>query len=113
MIDIKYVRNIWTEEQIKWYIENNEQVLYKALMALYNNQTDEEKAIGNTQVNNGVGFNAFDAPFLCAVSRSYLQYGHLTNGQKESTIPKLLKYTKQLTQIANSKKYNKEVYIDG
>lgn len=111
MLEIKYVRKLWTEEEIKWYIENSDKVLCKALMALYDNQTDNEKSNGNTSESNGVGFNAYDAPFLCAIARSYLNYGHLTKGQRELTLPKVLKYTKQLTRIANSPKYNKAVWM--
>ena len=107
MLEIKYVRKVWSEEQIKWYIENSNQILYKALMLLYDNQTDSEKETGNTSESNGIGFNAYDAPFLCAMARSYLQYGHLTKGQRNLTVPKILKYSKQLTRIANSPKFNK------
>lgn len=110
MIEIVYVRRLWTEEEVKKCLDTNERFVYAALMFLYNKQTDEEKVKGNTSEHNGVGFNAYDAPFLSAIARSYLEYGHLTKGQKEKTIPLLKKYSKQLTAEANSPKHNKSPY---
>lgn len=110
MIEITGVRKLWTEEEVKKCLESNEMFLYHALMFLYNKQTDEEKIKGNTSEHNGVGFNAWDAPFLSAIARSYLEYGRLTKGQREKTIPLLQKYTKQLTTEANSSKYRKSPY---
>ena len=110
MIELTGYRIIWTEEQIRNYVKNNEEFLYHALMFLYNQQTDIEKENGNTSEHNGVGFNAYDAPFLSAIARSYIQYGHLTKGQKEKTIPLILKYSKQLLKEANSSKYRRSVY---
>lgn len=107
MIEIIAVRNVtekkkvWTEEQIKYLIQTNDEVLYRALRKLYGYQTEIERQSGNTQESNGVGFNAYDAPFLSAIYKSLEQYGHLTKGQKEKTRNALIKYNKQLTKIAN------------
>ena len=78
---------------------------------LYDCQTEEEKAVGNTQEDTGVGFNAYDAPFLSAMIKSLNQYGHLTYGQRDKTKRILQKYSKQLVKMANSRKYNKEVNV--
>lgn len=110
MIEITGVRKIWTEEEIKNVLKTNEEFLYHALMFLYNQQTETEKYNGNTSEHNGVGFNAYDAPYLSAIARSYIQYGHLTKGQKEKTIPLIMKYSKQLMKEANSAKYRKSPY---
>lgn len=113
MIEIVEVRNVtekkkvWTEEQIKYLIQTNDKVLYGALRHLYGFQTEPERETGNTQESNGVGFNAYDAPFLSAMYRDLQKYGHLTNGQKEKTRKMIIKYNKQLTKIAN-KAYSKK-----
>lgn len=109
MITIKYVRKLWNEEQIKYWINRSDEVLYLALRALYGCQTDQEKLDGNTSEENGVGFNAYDAPFLSAMIKDLDKWGHLTKGQKEKTRPMIMKYSKQLVKLANDKKYNKEV----
>ena len=112
MIQIKYVRKLLNEEQIRYWINKSDEVLYLALKELYNCQTEEEKFVGNTSEHNGIGFNPYDAPFLSAMVVSLNQYGHLTKGQKEKTRPMILKYSKQLTNIANDKKFNKEVMVN-
>lgn len=94
-------KKVWTEEQIKYLVQTNDKVLYGALRKMYDMQTDEEKSLGNTHVHNGVGFNAYDAPLLSSIYKSLEQYGHLTNGQKETARDRLKKYSKQLTMIAN------------
>lgn len=99
--DVTEKKKIWTEEQIKYLIQTNDEVLYRALRKLYGYQTEIERQAGNTQESNGVGFNAYDAPFLSSIYKSLEQYGHLTNGQKQKTRYALLKYNKQLTRIAN------------
>lgn len=111
MIEVKAYRKIWNEDQIKYLILTNESVLYSCLKNLYDCQTEEEKAIGNTQEENGIGFNAYDAPFLSAMIKDLDKYGHLTYGQREKTKHILQKYSKQLVKMANSRKYNKEVGI--
>ena len=111
MIKVKAYRNLWNEEQIKYLILTKESVLYSCLENLYNCQTEEEKVAGNTQEENGIGFNAYDAPFLSAMIKDLKKYGHLTYGQREKTKQILQKYAKQLVKMANSKKYNKPVDV--
>lgn len=111
MIEVKAYRKIWNEEQIKWLIISNESVLYSCLRKLYDCQTEEEKAIGNTQEHNGIGFNAYDAPFLSAMIKDLNKYGNLTYGQREKTKMILQKYSKQLAKMANNPKYSKEVNV--
>lgn len=110
MIIITEARKYWTEEEIKNKIDESDKALYQCLRILYNQQTDEEKAVGNTQEHNGIGFNAYDAPYLSAMIKSLDKWGHLTNGQKEKTRPLIKKYSKQLAKLANDKKYNKPVF---
>lgn len=111
MIEVKAYRKLWNEDQIKYLILTNESVLYSCLRNLYDCQTEEEKSVGNTQEENGVGFNAYDAPFLSAMIKDLDKYGHLTYKQREKTKYILQKYSKQLVKMANSRKYNKEVGI--
>ena len=44
---------IWTEEEIKTLVQTNDKVLYGALKKLYNEQTSDEKAVGNGRPHPG------------------------------------------------------------
>lgn len=92
---------IWTEEEIKTLIQENDKVLYGALRKLYAEQTADEQADGNTKVHNGVGFNGVDAPILSSMAEFLKKTGFLTSKQKALARKKLIKYNKQLTCLAN------------
>lgn len=92
---------IWTEEEIKVLIQENDKVLYGALRKLYAEQTAEEQANGNTKVQNGIGFNGVDAPILSSFCEFLNKTGFLTPKQKILARKKLVKYNKQLTRLAN------------
>lgn len=100
---------VWNKEEIINLIEKYDWVLYNSLIALYKCQTEEEKINGNTSEHNGIGFNAVDAPYLCAMFKSLNKYGHLTNGQKEKTRKIILKYSKQITMLANEHEKKKDL----
>lgn len=92
---------VWTEEEIKVLIQENDKVLYGALRKLYAEQTAEEQADGNTKVQNGIGFNGVDAPILSSFCEFLNKTGFLTPKQKVLARKKLVKYNKQLTRLAN------------
>lgn len=94
-------KRIWTEEEIKNYIQTNDKVLYNGLKKLYECQTADEQAEGRTSHANGKGFNGVDGPFLSSLSEFLLKKGYLTAKQKASARKLLVKYTKQLTDLAN------------
>ena len=92
----------WTAEEIKNLVQTNDKVLYGALKKLYACQTADEKASGETSESNGKGFNAIDAPFLTSVSEFLIKTGFLTDKQKVIVRKKLVKYNKQLVELANA-----------
>ena len=93
----------WTKDQMADYVANNDEVLYGALLALYDCQTSDEQSDGYTKVYNGAGFNGTDSLFLSSVSESLKKYGKLTDKQKVVTRKKLVKYMGQITNLANQK----------
>lgn len=95
-------KRVWTEEEIKVLIQTNDVVLYRALRKLYARQTADEQRAGTTRNYNGVGFNSYDAKFLSSVSEFLKKNGYLTEKQKVVTRKRLIKYNRQLTEIANS-----------
>lgn len=92
----------WTEEEIKNLIQVNDKVLYGALKKIYAEQTADEKASGQTNHQNGVGFNGVDAPILSSFAEFLNKTGFLTPKQRAIARKKLIKYTKQLTRLANN-----------
>ena len=93
---------IWTEDEIRRLVQENDKVLYGALLKLYGEQTKDEQDDGETKHHNGVGFNGADSRFLSSVAEFLKQRGFLTPKQKAVTRRKLAKYNKQLTRLANA-----------
>lgn len=94
-------KKTWTEDEIKNLVQTNDTMLYHSLLKLYDCQTADEKASGETHVINGKGFNGVDAPILSSFCEFLNKTGFLTAKQKILARKKLVKYTKQLTVIAN------------
>lgn len=95
-------KKVWTEEEIKNLVQTNDKVLYGALKKLYAQQTADEQRTGDVKEHNGRGFNSLDARILSSFAEFLLRTGFLTYKQKLLTRRKLVKYTKQLTRLANT-----------
>lgn len=92
---------VWTKEEIKNLIQTNDKMVALSLKQLYNYQTEYERTSHETTENNGVGFNGVDAPILTSFTLFYLEKGYLSPKQTEIARKKLIKYSGQLTKIAN------------
>lgn len=95
---------MWTEEKIVQLINNNDKMVIRSLLKLYEFQTADEQAYGEASYNNGVGFNGADAPILTSFVDFYKQTGFLSKKQIAIARKKLIKYRKQLVKIANMPK---------
>ena len=94
-------RRVWTEDEIRILVQTNDKVLYGALRKLYACQTDDEKSDGTASHRNGSGFNGIDAGILTSFVKFLDRAGFLTVRQKEIARKKMIKYTRQLTMLAN------------
>lgn len=94
-------KRIWTEDEIRDYVQTNDKVLYGAIKKLYNEQTEDEKEAGQTKHYNNVGFNGADSKFMSSVAEFLIKRGYLTDKQKFAARKRMVKYTKQLTRLAN------------
>ena len=94
-------RRVWTEEEIKTLVQTNDKVLYGALRKLYDCQTADEIAEGSANHRNGAGFNGVDAGILTSFCEFLNRSGFLTVKQKAIARKKMVKYTRQLTMLAN------------
>lgn len=95
-------KRIWTEDEIKALIKTNDKALCRAILRLYNEQTEDEKTTGDTKHSNGVGFNKFDAEILSSFAEFFKRTGFLTAKQMIVARKKMIKYSKQLTRLANA-----------
>lgn len=92
---------VWTVEEIGNLVQTNDVVLYRALRRIYDKQTQYEKITRATCESNGVGFNHADTKFMTSVCEHLIKWNTLTDNQKFCARKRLVKYTKQLTKIAN------------
>lgn len=85
--------------------ENPEQVL-RALVYLYGQQTAEERITGMTIHDNGVGFNAVDAPFLTKIALDIVdEEKEVSTNQYQIVKSCMVKYKGQLADVDLSRVY--------
>lgn len=98
-----------TKNYIKELLINRRDAVERAIIVLYQYQTDKEKQQGSTIYKNDVGFNSPDGHVLSKFAR-YLQKGYiLSDNQICIARTKLLKYSGQLARISNEKKKEKQI----
>jgi hypothetical protein len=94
---------IWDKESIQELLRASDAAVARAILALYARQTEAEKAAEHTKVENGVGFNANDAPFLTSIAKALPKWNnHMTPRQLAKARPMVMKYHRQLAEIANN-----------
>lgn len=92
---------VWSGEMIRNLLLRNPNAVLKGVVALYKLQTAEEKAYMHTNESNGVGFSAFDAPYMTKKAEKIIHKRGLTKMEVANLRVKLLKYSSQLAKIAN------------
>ena len=109
------MKAIVTRESIQKMLENPNKdyvkaVVGRALVAIFNNQTESEKSANSTDVDNGIGFSGADARSGTLTAKSYLKNRTLADWQVErwtkpskNGFARLTKYAKQLNAIAEAK----------
>lgn len=98
----------WTKESMQAMLAANDKAVCKGLMVIYGNQTADEQAAAITAEDNGIGFNGTDAEFMTEMAKFYTQHGRLTDGQMVWVRKKLMKYWRQLCEVANANEAAKE-----
>ena len=92
-----------TQESIQALLESNDKAVIRGLLAIYARQTSAEQSMEATKEDNGIGFNACDAPFMSSLAKWYNAKGFLTPKQLYRARKTIIKYRRQLTEIANEK----------
>ncbi len=97
------------ENALRKQITTNPKQAIKAMLRIFEYQTDEEQESGSVYSYNGVGFVGTDAKLLTSFCNFYNQHGYLSDKQIGMLTKKIGKYAGQLTRLAIEKRlYIKE-----
>ncbi len=94
---------VWTEESITELLNNNNKAVEKAIVAIYNRQTEDEKSASDTKHSNGVGFSGADAHTGSYYAKWILSGRNLTGNHLAKGRKIAIKYRGQLLTIIADK----------
>ncbi len=107
--------SVVTKEFISEYIRThteaqNARFIGRALVVIFNNQTEEEKRASDVREDNGIGFTGADGHSGCITAKYFLKHGTLLDWQVERWLkknakgtPRISKYWRQLNAAAQKK----------
>ena len=97
---MKVVKNgkTWDNAKIKQLLLRNDEAVKRALIIIYNNQTEDEKSSAETSKDNGIGFTGADAFILTQYAKWLLEKDYLTEKQLNATRKRIVKYTRQILE---------------
>ena len=90
------------------------QYIGKALVAIFGNQTQDEKSANSVDTNNNIGFASCDSRDGCITAKYFIKHNTLLDFQVENWLaewrgaPRITKYHRQLNDIATSKSFSTE-----
>lgn len=99
-----YNRLMWTKERIINLLNTNDIAVERAIVAIYNRQTADEKNVRATRHDNSMGFRANHAHRGSYYAEWIRSGRHLTGDHIRKARKIVLHYHRQLLEIANAKK---------
>tara|TARA_S200002703_G_scaffold4056_1_gene5446 strand:+ start:1435 stop:1980 length:546 start_codon:yes stop_codon:yes gene_type:complete len=93
----------WNKDLIREQLVRSDKWVERAVLSIFEYQTEAEQASDATTDDNGVGFNGVDAEFMSSLAKNLKRFGRLTPRQMPYARKKILKYSGQLAKITNSK----------
>ena len=90
------------EKFLKDYLEEDDELLKRAIVLIYQYQTEEEQYIGETKVENNIGFSKIDAGPLGRIAQKIIKNDELNAGETAMARNKMKKYWRQLMNIAKA-----------
>jgi hypothetical protein len=91
----------FTVDEVVALLFFRDDVVRDAVMALWQHQTEDEKATDNTHWRNRMGFNIPDAVRAGPLARKIMSGMELTRGELVMAQDMCYKYRRQLTRYAN------------
>ena len=94
-------QKVWTRDEIAALLERSNAAVERAVVAIFNLQTESEKESGSTICDNGVGFSGADSRRGTYYANWVLDGKHLSRHHLDNARKMCKKYTRQLVMIAN------------
>lgn len=89
---------------IRQMITTNADWSKRALMRIFENQTNDEKQDFDTKHHNNIGFTGHDANILTSFAKNLLEYNHLTEKQMACLYKMIGKYAGQIYRMSDDEK---------
>ena len=90
---------VWDKEEVQALLDKSSEAVGRALMVVFNNQTESEKAAFATQLHNGVGFTGADAEWLTDIAKKWLKWRRWASERQCNAVRKSVKkYHRQILQ---------------
>lgn len=83
-------------------LKSNPKWALRGLIRIYERQTEDERQVGATVHDNGIGFSGCDAEILSSFAQQYLRWGRLSAKQMSILYRKMPKYARQLLSISQT-----------
>lgn len=99
-MQVKKISKAARKEFVKGMLKTNDAWALRALIVIYQHQTDDEQASGLTSHDNGVGFSGCDSEILSSFAVQYQNRRWLSPKQMAILFRKIHKYAGQI--IANA-----------
>jgi len=90
---------IWTRSALIELMSRNEEALIRAMLRIYDKQTEDEKDYEDTKEWNSVGFSGVHGNIMTKFSKFYQERKYLTLKQKEVIKKIMPKYAGQLLRL--------------
>ena len=85
---------------IREKVGTNQAWALRALVRIYQDQTEDEKAAGHTRVYNNIGFSGVDSDILSSFARQVEAGRTLSQKQMAIVYKKMPRYARQLMEAA-------------
>ncbi|MDD4804589.1 MAG: hypothetical protein PHN69_05385 [Candidatus Pacebacteria bacterium] len=96
------------ESYLKNLVKTNDRALIKAIVLIYDLQTEEEKNTGQSVEENKIGFSKIDAYELGNIAKKIKRGQSLTEAEVAKSRNKMQKYWKQLMTISKKQMQEKK-----
>jgi hypothetical protein len=93
---------------VKQMLAGNPAWAVRGLLRIYAYQTESEKIIGETTVDNGVGFSGADAHILSSFADQIKNGRQMTEKQMAIIYKKMPRYSRQLVRITENTQTNEQ-----
>lgn len=93
----------WNKDSVQNLLRTNEYAMKRAIVKIYERQTQDEKIQQATTQSNGIGFTGVDAKFLSSLAVQVISRGTLSPKQTAIARNKMPKYWKQILELIKEK----------